>query len=174
MSTSALLCCFSTRPSLFDQPPHLFCHSSDIFMLQFSLVAVQSLSTSSFLYCFGSQDTAFDGGEKPGKGAIYLKRETEKKVLFFSRTFKFSSLSNFQIHSTVLLSRVSMLYVTPPGLTYLLTGSSYLLTTSPISIPVEKSVNYFLPFIFLPLSKFSAPFFLPTLCLSFLPTPYIL
>lgn len=97
-------------------------------MLQFSLVAVLSLSTSSFLYCFGSQDTAFDGGEKPGKGAIYLKRETEKKVLFFLRTFKFSSLSNFQIHSTV-LTLVTVLYIITPGLVYFVTGGLYLLTT---------------------------------------------
>lgn len=69
-------------------PPHPCCHSSDILMLHFSLVAFQSLSTSSFLHCFGPQDIAFGGGEKPGKGAMNLKRGNRKKCTFLLRTFK--------------------------------------------------------------------------------------
>ena len=45
------------------------------------------------------------------------------------RAFKIYSLGNFQIYSTVLLTIVTMLYITSPGHTYFITGSSYFLTT---------------------------------------------
>ena len=48
---------------------------------------------------------------------------------FMMRTLKIYSLSSFQMYNTVLLTVVSMLYVTFPGLIYLITGSLYLLTT---------------------------------------------
>ena len=45
-----------------------------------------------------------------------------------NRTFKIYSLSNFQIYNTVLLTIITMLCITVPGLLYLVTGSLYLLT----------------------------------------------
>ena len=44
------------------------------------------------------------------------------------RTVNTYSLSNYQICSSVLLSTVSMLYITSPGLIYFITGSLYLLS----------------------------------------------
>ena len=44
------------------------------------------------------------------------------------RAFKIYSLSNFQICNTVLLTRVTMLYITHPGLMYCLIGSLCLWT----------------------------------------------
>ena len=63
-------------------------------------------------------------------------------------TFKIYSLSNFQICNTVLLTLVTMLYVTSPGLIYLITGSLYLLTpftqfTRPLP-PAPASGDYHL------------------------------
>lgn len=49
------------------------------------------------------------------------------------RTLKISFLNSFQIYSTVLLTLVTMLYVTSPELISLLTGSLYLWPPSPIS-----------------------------------------
>ena len=45
------------------------------------------------------------------------------------RTLKIYFLSNFQIGDTVLLSIVTVLGITPPGLIYPITGSLYTLTT---------------------------------------------
>ena len=45
------------------------------------------------------------------------------------RAFKTYSVNNFQIYNTVLLAIVTMLYITSPGLIYLITGSLYILTT---------------------------------------------
>ena len=39
------------------------------------------------------------------------------------------SLSNFQIYNIVLLTRITMLYITSPGFIYLITGSLYLLNS---------------------------------------------
>ena len=43
--------------------------------------------------------------------------------------FSHYCLSNFQIHNTVLLTIVTMLFTTSPELLYFITGSLYLLTT---------------------------------------------
>ena len=45
------------------------------------------------------------------------------------RTFHIYCLSNFQLYNTVVLTPVTMVYITFPELTYLITGSLYLLTT---------------------------------------------
>ena len=45
------------------------------------------------------------------------------------RTFKVCSLGNFQICNRMLLTIGAMLCVTPPGLTYVITRSLYLLPT---------------------------------------------
>ena len=50
-------------------------------------------------------------------------RERERE-----KTFKIHSLSNFQIYNTVLLTVVTMLYITSPGLIHLITGCLYPLT----------------------------------------------
>ena len=42
------------------------------------------------------------------------------------RTFKMNSLSNFQIHARASLAIFPMLYMVPPGLIYLITGSLFL------------------------------------------------
>ena len=44
------------------------------------------------------------------------------------RAFKTYSLSNFQIPNAVLITLVTMLYITSPGLIYFITGYVYLLT----------------------------------------------
>ena len=44
------------------------------------------------------------------------------------RTFKIYSLSNVQIYNTVLLTTVTLLYITSRRLVYLIAGSLYLLT----------------------------------------------
>ena len=50
-------------------------------------------------------------------------------VFFLMMTaFKIYSLSNFQIYNTVLLTIVTMLYITSSECIYLITGSLYLLT----------------------------------------------
>ena len=49
------------------------------------------------------------------------------------RTFMISSLSDFQIPNTVLLTTVTMLFITSPWLSYFITGSLYLWVPSPIS-----------------------------------------
>lgn len=51
------------------------------------------------------------------------------KFFLVVRTFKISSLSNFQIDNIVLLTKATMLYIAFPGLIYLTTRSLYLLTT---------------------------------------------
>ena len=45
------------------------------------------------------------------------------------RTSKVYAISNFQIHSTVLLTVVTLLYITSPELIHLIPGSFCLLTT---------------------------------------------
>ena len=45
------------------------------------------------------------------------------------RTLRIYSLSNFQVYNTVAVTIVTMLYITFPELTYLVTGSLYLLIT---------------------------------------------
>ena len=44
------------------------------------------------------------------------------------RTFKIYSLCKFKIYNSVLLTIVTMLYSTTPGLIYFITASFYLLT----------------------------------------------
>ena len=51
------------------------------------------------------------------------------KYFFVMKTFKIYSLSSFQIHKTVLLTIIIMLYITSPGLTYFITKSLYILIT---------------------------------------------
>ena len=45
-------------------------------------------------------------------------------------TFKIYFVSNFQIYNTVLLTIVTVLYITFPGLIYFIAGSLYFLTSS--------------------------------------------
>ena len=66
----------------------------------------------------------------------------------------FLSLSSFQIYDTVLLTTVMVLYITSPGLTYLMTGSLYLLTTfthfGPTSTPClrQPPIRSLYPWVF--------------------------
>ena len=67
------------------------------------------------------------------------------------------SLSHFQIHNTVLLTIVTMVYLTFPGPVYFITGSLYLLTTfthfTPSQIPTSgnyQSVFYIYTLLILP------------------------
>ena len=59
------------------------------------------------------------------------------------RTFKAYSLSKFQIYNTVLLTIVTKLYSTSPGLIHLITGSLCLLTpfTHFTSLPLLDSAR---------------------------------
>lgn len=47
-------------------------------------------------------------------------------VFLVMRTFRFYSLGNFQIGTTILLTIVPLLYVTSPRLTYFIAGSFHL------------------------------------------------
>ena len=62
---------------------------------------------------------------------------THSYKLFFRmiRTFMIHSLSNFQIYSTVLLTAVTILNITSPGLIYVIPGSFYFLPPSPFCPP---------------------------------------
>ena len=61
---------------------------------------------------------------------------TELQFFFLvMRTFKIYCLRDFPIHNTVLLTIVTMLYITSPGLTYLIAGSWYLLATFTLMWP---------------------------------------
>ena len=60
------------------------------------------------------------------------------------RGLKIYSLSNFQIYNIVLLTRVTLLYVTSPGLIYFITGTLYLVTTFiHVAHPQISSASYF-------------------------------
>ena len=71
------------------------------------------------------------------------------------RTFKIYSLSDFQIYNTVLLTLVTVLYITSPGLTSLITASLYLLTTVTHFAHCPSRKCYF-----------QSLFFLQNLCIS--------
>ena len=60
----------------------------------------------------------------------HIDTKKEKKVLsLWWELFRIYSLSSCQICHTVVLITVVMLYITSPGLVYLITGSLYLWTT---------------------------------------------
>ena len=62
------------------------------------------------------------------------------------RTLRIYSLNNFPLHQSVMLPIVTMLYIISLGLTYLVTGSLYLLTTLFLILPPP----YTLTFVFIP------------------------
>lgn len=59
---------------------------------------------------------------------VNIHHLTVTMFLLMMRIFKIYSLSNSQIYNTVLLTIVTMLYITPLGLICFITGSFYLLT----------------------------------------------
>ena len=59
-----------------------------------------------------------------------IHHHTYLQNFFPMRSFKIYTHSNFQIYNTVLLTIVTRLYITSPGLTYFITGSLYLLIPS--------------------------------------------
>lgn len=61
-----------------------------------------------------------------------MKRETKKEkwvIFLMMTTLRSCSLNNFYVFHTAVLNIVIMLWFLSPGLTYLVTGSLYLLTT---------------------------------------------
>lgn len=83
------------------------------------------------------------------------------------RTFKMYSLSNFRIYNTFLLTIVPLLYVTSPEITYLITGSLYLLINF-------THLSQALPFHHLPLAT-TKPFsvFVSSVCTCVIQAPYV-
>ena len=61
-------------------------------------------------------------------GSIFFRKQLPKIFFPVMKTFKIYSLINFQIYTTILLTIVTMLYITSPGPIYFITGSLYLLT----------------------------------------------
>ena len=55
---------------------------------------------------------------------------TELLIFFIIKTSMIYSFSNFQIYNIVLLTIVTMLYITFPGLIYFINGGLYILTAS--------------------------------------------
>ena len=61
---------------------------------------------------------------------VNLHHQSQLQFFFLGmRTFKTYILSNFQINNTVLLTIVTIMYMTSPGRIYFITGRFYLVTT---------------------------------------------
>ena len=58
---------------------------------------------------------------------VKIHHLTLLQTFFLVRTFKIYSLSNFQTCNVVLLTTVTVLYISSPEFIYLITGSFYLL-----------------------------------------------
>ena len=63
------------------------------------------------------------------KSSYRLSSQLRNYLFLWWKRFKIYSLSNFQIHNTVLFAIVSMLYMTSLWLIYFITGSLYLLAS---------------------------------------------
>ena len=59
---------------------------------------------------------------------VYIHHHSSYNSFLMMRPFKIYSLSNFQKHTRLLLTIVSILYITSWWLIYFITGSLYLLT----------------------------------------------
>lgn len=62
--------------------------------------------------------------------------------LFVVGTTEIRSLSNFEVHSTVLLSIVTIVYTVSPGLIYRLVASFYVYTSPQLHIPTQAPDNH--------------------------------
>ena len=88
--------------------------------MRYNIIFIQSLQHNGLQYIYSKMITT-----------VSLVNITSHSYNLFllMRTLKIYFLSNFQIYNIVLLTLVTMLCITPPGLICLITGSLYLLTT---------------------------------------------
>lgn len=69
---------------------------------------------------------------------VTIGRHTKLQLFcFVMGTFKVDSLSIFQMYNTILLTRVTMLYITSPGLTYFTAGNLCLLIPITHFVPLS-------------------------------------
>ena len=66
---------------------------------------------------------------------VNIHHHTVTRFFLMMRTFKIYFVSNFYIYDTVLLTVVTMLCITSPELTLLITGSVYLLMDISLYLP---------------------------------------